>query len=157
RPECRSGHAACISLGGQPLGWLGQASTDLCAAFDLERQVHIFEISFTALVRHWHGRERSFTALPKFPPIERDLAIVVRADTATAELIATMRDSALHLVESIEVFDLYQGDQIETGHKSVAFAIRLRDHEQTLQDAQADAAISAMLKRLKARFGARLR
>ena len=160
RPECRSGHAACISLGsigGQPLGWLGQISADLCAAFDLERQVHIFEISFTALVRHWHGRERSFTALPKFPPIERDLAIVVRADTATAELITTMRDSALHLVESIEVFDLYQGDQIEVGHKSVAFAIRLRDRKQTLQDAQADAAISAMLKSLKARFGARLR
>ena len=157
RPECRSGHAACISLGGQPLGWLGQASTDLCAAFDLERQVHIFEISLTALVRHWHGQERSFTALPKFPPIERDLAIVVRADTATAELIATMRDSAPHLVESIEVFDLYQGDQIEAGHKSVAFAIRLRDRKQTLQDAQADAATSAMLKRLEARFGARLR
>ena len=160
RPECRSGYAACISLGslgGQPLGWLGQVSADLCAAFDLERQVHIFEISFTALVRHWLGRERSFTALPKFPPIERDLAIVVRADTATAELIATMRDSALHLVESIEVFDLYQGDQIEAGYKSVAFAIRLRDREQTLQDAQADAAISAMLKSLKVRFGARLR
>ena len=157
RPECRSGHAACISLGGQPLGWLGQASTDLCAAFDLERQVHIFEISFTALVRHWHGRKRSFTALPKFPPIERDLATVVRADTATAELIATMRDSAPHLVESIEVFDLYQGDQIETGHKSVAFAIRLRGSEQTLQDAQADEVISEMLRSLKARFGARLR
>lgn len=157
RPECRSGHTACVSLGGQPLGWLGQVSADVCAAFDLERQVHIFEISFAALVRHWHGRERSFCALPKFPPIERDLAVVVRADTATAELIATMRDSAPHLVESIEVFDFYQGDQIEAGHKSVAFAIRLRDREQTLQDAQADAAISSMLQSLKARFGARLR
>ncbi len=157
RPECRSGYAACVSLGGQPLGWLGQVSAGLCAAFDLERQVHIFEISFAALVRHWHGRERSFAALPKFPPIERDLAVVVRADTATAELIATMRDSAPRLVESIEVFDLYQGDQIEAGHKSVAFAIRLRDREQTLQDAQADAAISSMLEGLAARFGARLR
>ena len=57
RPECRSGHAACISLGGQPLGWLGQVSADLCAAFDLERQVHIFEISFTALATPlaWSG------------------------------------------------------------------------------------------------------
>ena len=157
RPECRSGHAACVSLGGQPLGWLGQVSADLCAAFDLERQVHIFEISFAALARHWRGRERSFSALPKFPPIERDLAVVVRTDTATAELIATMRDSAPRLVESIEVFDLYQGDQIEEGHKSVAFAIRLRDREHTLQDAQADAAISSMLKGLEARFGTRLR
>ena len=157
RPECRSGHAACVSLGGQPLGWLGQVSADLGAAFDLERQVHIFEISFAALARHWHGRERSFSALPKFPPIERDLAVVVRADTATAELIATMRDSVPRLVESIEVFDFYEGDQIEEGHKSVAFAIRLRNREQTLQDAQADAAIASMLKGLAARFGARLR
>ena len=157
RPECRSGHAACVSLGGQPLGWLGQVSADLCASFDLERQVHIFEISFAALARYWHGRECSFSALPKFPPIERDVAVVVRADTATDELIATMRDSVPYLVESIEVFDFYQGDQIEEGHKSVAFAIRLRDREQTLQDAQADAAISSMLKHLEARFGARLR
>ena len=157
RPECRSGHAACVSLGGQPLGWLGQVSADLCTAFDLEHQVHIFEISFAALARHWHGREHLFSALPKFPPIERDLAVVVRADTATAELITAMRDSAPRLVESIEVFDLYQGDQIEEGHKSVAFAIRLRDCEQTLQDAQADAAISSMLKGLAARFDARLR
>ena len=157
RPECRSGHAASVSLGGQPLGWLGQVSAGLCSVFDLERQVHIFEISFTALARHWHSRERSFSALPKFPPIERDLAVVVRADTATAELIATMRDSAPRLVESIEVFDFYQGDQIAEGHKSVAFAIRLRDREQTLQDAQADAATAAMLKGLATRFGARLR
>ena len=157
RPECRPGHAACVFLDGQPLGWLGQVSADLCAVFDLERQVYIFELSFAALARHWHGRERSFSALPKFPPIERDLAVVVRADTATAELIATMRDNAPRLVESIEVFDFYQGDQIEEGHKSVAFAIRLRDREQTLQDAQADAAISSMLKGLSARFGARLR
>ncbi|MCY4605362.1 MAG: hypothetical protein OXE49_14130, partial [Gemmatimonadetes bacterium] len=165
RPECRSGHAACVSLDDQPLGWLGQVSADLCAAFDLERQVHIFEISFAALARHWHGRERSFSSLPKFPPIERDLAVVVRADTATAELIDTMRYSGYKatglvesiLVESIEVFDFYQGDQIEEGHKSVAFAIRLRGREQTLQDAQADEVISEMLKSLKERFGARLR
>ncbi len=157
RPECRSGHAASVSLGGQPLGWLGQVSAGLCAAFDLERQVHIFELSFTALARHWHRRERAFSALPKFPPIERDLAVVVRADTATAELIAAMRDSAPHLVESIEVFDFYQGDQIAEGHKSVAFAIRLRDRQQTLQDAQADAAIASMLNNLATRFDARLR
>ena len=68
-----------------------------------------------------------------------------------------MQDSAPRLVESIEVFDFYQGDQIEAGYKSVAFAIRLRDRDQTLQDAQADAAISSMLKGLETRFGARLR
>jgi phenylalanyl-tRNA synthetase beta chain len=136
---------------------LGQAAVDLCAAFDLERQVHIFEIAFDALARHWHGRERAFSTLPKFPPIERDLAVIVREDIATSDLVAAMREDAPRLVESIEVFDLYQGDQIAQGHKSLAFAIRLRDPERTLQDAQADAATAAMLKGLEKHFNARLR
>ena len=154
---CRPGHAAHVFLEDIPLGWLGQASADLSAAFDLERQVHIFEIRFDALAKHWHGQEHSFSALPKFPPIERDLAIVVREEIATAELIAAMRESVPHLVESIEVFDLYQGDQIDQGHKSLAFAIRLRDPKQTLQDNQADTAIASMLKSLEVNFEAHLR
>ena len=156
-PACRPGHSARVLLGDEPLGWLGQAAVDLCAAFDLERQVHIFEIAFDALARHWHGRERAFSTLPKFPPIERDLAVIVREDIATSDLVAAMREDAPRLVESIEVFDLYQGDQIAQGHKSLAFAIRLRAPERTLQDAQADAATAAMLKGLEKHFNARLR
>ena len=102
-------------------------------------------------------RNRAFAALPKFPPIERDLAVVVREDITTADLVAAMREAAPRTVETIEVFELYQGEQIEQGHKSLAFAIRLRDPERTLQDAQADAATDAMLKSLKTHFSARLR
>ena len=156
-PGCRPGHVARVSIGEDTLGWIGQAATDLCSGFDLERPVHIFELSFDVLARHWHGREHAFSALPKFPPIERDLAVVVREDVATADLVATMRKSTPRLVESVEVFDIYQGDQIEEGHKSLAFAIRLRDRDRTLQDVQADKAIAKMLKALEGQFSARLR
>ena len=156
-PALRTGHCARVFLADEAIGWLGQISPDLCAAFDLERQVHIFEIAFDALAQHWLGRNRAFAALPKFPPIERDLAVVVREDITTADLVAAMREAAPRTVETIEVFDLYQGEQIEQGHKSLAFAIRLRDPERTLQDAQADAATDAMLKSLETHFSARLR
>ena len=156
-PALRTGHCARVFLADEAIGWLGQISPDLCAAFDLERQVHIFEIAFDALAHHWLGRNRAFAALPKFPPIERDLAVVVREDITTADLVAAMREAAPRTVETIEVFDLYQGEQIEQGHKSLAFAIRLRDPERTLQDAQADAATDAMLKSLETHFSARLR
>ena len=156
-PAFRPGYCARVFLADSTIGWLGQISPDLCAAFDLERQVHIFEIAFDALARHWLGRNRAFAALPKFPPIERDIAVIVREDIATADLIAVMRQAAPRTVETIEVFDLYQGDQIEKNHKSLAFAIRLRDPKRTLQDKQADAATDAMLKSLETHFGARLR
>jgi len=156
-PALRPGHCARVFLADEAIGWLGQISPDLCAAFDLERQVHIFEIAFDALAQHWLGRNRAFVALPKFPPIERDLAVVVREDIAAADLVAAMREAAPRTVETIEVFDLYEGEQIEQGHKSLAFAIRLRDPERTLQDAQADAATDAMLKSLETHFSARLR
>lgn len=156
-PAYRAGHCARFFFGDEPLGYLGQIDQALCDAFDLERQVHIFEIDFAALVHHWQGREHKFAPLSKFPPIERDLAVVVREGVAHADLVAAMRQSAPRLVESIEVFDLYQGDQIEAGYKSLAFAMRLRDRERTLQDAQADAVIAAMLKALEQHFDARLR
>ena len=156
-PALRPGHCARVFLADEAIGWLGQISPDLCAAFDLERQVHIFEVAFDALAQQWLGRNHGFAALSKFPPIERDLAVVVREDIATADLVAAMREAAPRTVETIEVFDLYQGEQIEHGHKSLAFAIRLRDPERTLQDAQADAATDAMLKSLETHFSARLR
>lgn len=156
-PACRPGHCARIFLGDEHLGWLGQVANSLCAGFDLERQVHIFEISFDVLARYWHGREAAFSALPKFPPIERDLAVVVRENVTTAEIIDTLRESNPRLVESVEVFDIYQGDQIDQGHKSLAFAIRLRDRERTLQDVQADKTIAKMIKTLNLKFSARLR
>jgi phenylalanyl-tRNA synthetase beta chain len=95
--------------------------------------------------------------LPKFPPIERDLALVLHENIATASVIDELRNSNPRLVESVKVFDIYQGDQIEEGHKSLAFAIRLRDHKRTLQDVQADKAIAKMLKAVEEKFGARLR
>jgi len=61
------------------------------------------------------------------------------------------------LVESVEFFDLYQGEPIESGHKSLSFSIRLRHPERTLKDKQADATINEILKKLQKRFGAHLR
>ena len=61
------------------------------------------------------------------------------------------------LVEGVELFDLYQGDQIKAGHKSLSFSLRLRHPERTLKDTQADAAIEEMLARLQKQFGAHLR
>ena len=151
----RRGHSAQIELAGKKIGHIGEVSRALCETFDIEQAVYIFELDFNALVEYMEKREKRFVSLPKFPAVERDLSIVV-ADTIDCNTIVdTMRSG--RLVEDVELFDLYQGDQIETGHKSLSFSLRLRHPERTLKDTQADATIEELLTRLQKQFGAHLR
>ena len=154
-PGYRRGHCARVELAETAIGHIGQVDPTLCDAFDVEAAVYIFELDFAPLVDFWQQRRRAFSPLPKFPAAERDLSIVVGEETshsAIAEVIA-----AGALVEDVEFFDLYQGEPIEDGYKSLSFSIRLRHPQRTLKDAQADAAISEILQRLQKRFGAHLR
>ena len=105
----------------------------------------------------WRGAETSFRPLPKYPPIERDLAVVLREDAAAAEVMEQIRAVEPELIETVELFDTYRGDQLESGEKSLAFSIRLRSPETTLEDHQADAAVARIVARLTETFGARQR
>ena len=105
----------------------------------------------------WEKREKAFAPLAKFPPIERDLAVVLRQDISTADVAERIRQSAPELIESVELFDLYQGDQIAADHKSLAFSLRLRAADRTLEDREADTVFDRAVKHLEKAFGATLR
>ena len=154
-PGYRPGHCASVFLDEKPIGNIGQVAPDLCAAFDIETAVYIFELDFASLVDAWQQRRPAFVQLPKFPAAERDLSVVVRDDVSHSAIAQEI--TAGSLVENVEFFDLYQGAPIESGHKSLSFSIRLRHPERTLKDKQADAAINGILKKLQKRFGAHLR
>lgn len=151
----RRGHCARVELGEVSIGHIGQVDPALCDAFDVEAAVYIFELDFAPLVDFWQQRQHAFSALPKFPAAERDLSIVVSEETSHSALADAIAAGAL--VEHVEFFDLYRGEPVEAGHKSLSFSIRLRHPQRTLKDAQADAAISEILQQLQKRFGAHLR
>ena len=151
------GRSARVYLSDVPCGYIGEVEPSLCSSFAIERSVHIFEIDFQVLVDHWKPQVPTFAPLPKFPPIERDLAVVLGEKVSSAEVTEAIRATAPELIESVDLFDLYQGDQIPAGCKSLAFSICLRSPKETLEDRQADQVIDAMLKHLRERFGAELR
>ncbi|MGB1719877.1 MAG: hypothetical protein ACPHO6_17035 [Candidatus Latescibacterota bacterium] len=95
-------------------------------------------MDFAALVNAWQRHRPAFVHLPKFPAAERDLSVIVSDDVSHSAIAREI--TAGSLVESVEFFDLYQGEPIESGHKSLSFSIRLRHPERTLKDKQADAA-----------------
>ena len=153
----RAGHGAEIRHGDRVLGALGQADPALAARFDLTWDTYIFELDLAALFDAWGRRSSAFRSLPRFPPVERDLAVVLDERIPAARVAAEIRGAAPDLVESIDLFDVYRGDQVEAGKRSLAFALRLRSADRTLEDGDADRVLTDALERLRGAFGARLR
>jgi phenylalanyl-tRNA synthetase beta chain len=156
-PLLRRGHAAAITVGDADLGTIGQVAPHLTASFDLTHDAYIFELSCEALFAAWASRATQFQPLAKFPPIERDLAIVLDDQVPAGQVADEIRATAPELVDDVRLFDVYSGDQVENGKRSLAFSVRLRSPDRTLEDGDADSVIKRALQRLEASFQAKLR
>ena len=152
----RPGHCAKVLLQGVEIGNLGEVAAPCLKHFDIDRPVYIFELSFQALADIWQDRGTTYKPLARFPVIERDLAVVLSQTVSAAEVIDRIR-SCSELIESVDLFDLYEGDRIQVGRKSLAFNLRLRSSDTTLEDGQANQVIDEILATLKKSFDADLR
>ena len=100
--------------------------------------------------------ETGYCPLPKFPASTRDLAVICDDTKPVADLEKTISEGIGNVLENITLFDVYQGEQIAQGKKSVAFSITMRSADRTLTDEEADAAMKRALKAL-AKIGAEIR
>ncbi|MEJ2678589.1 MAG: phenylalanine--tRNA ligase subunit beta [Gemmatimonadota bacterium] len=100
---------------------------------------------------------QQYRPLPAFPPIERDLALLVPDALAADRVGTTAREAAGDLLEDVRVFDVYRGKGVPDGQRSIAFRLRFRSPERTLTDDDADAAVARVLKRLEEELGVRRR
>ena len=95
--------------------------------------------------------------VPRYPPVHSDLAFVVDVATPAGDVARAIRESAGELAVSVELFDVFTGDPVPEGHKSLAFSVDLRAPDRTLTDADADAAVGRIVDRLQRDFQAQLR
>ena len=146
------GRTAAVQAGGRDIGLLGEIHPLTAGQFDLEARVVGMEIDLHALIAA--ATPIAIRALPRFPAVDRDLAVVVAAELEAARLLAVLRAGGGELLESATAFDEYRGAQIGEGLKSVAFALTFRSPERTLTDAEVDALIGAMKATLADDFGA---
>jgi phenylalanyl-tRNA synthetase beta chain len=109
-----------------------------------------FEPAFAAQVTEYAG-------ISKFPAVRRDIAVIVSRETPVAALEASVRDAAGPALREVVVFDVYQGQNIETGSKSVALGLILQETSRTLKDTDVDTCISSVLERLSHDFNATIR
>lgn len=153
-PALHPGQTAQIMLGGKAVGWLGALHHKLAQKFDLPALPILFELELDALGELTLPRHR---AIGRFPSVRRDLAFLVDQGIAAADLVATMREAASPIVRELEVFDLYQGQSVPAGQKSLAFRIVMQDTERTLTEPEVETAVADIAQAVINRHGAELR
>ena len=150
----QAGRCARLSIGGAPVGVVGEAHPDTLEAFGVERAVALFEFDLAALLDAMPER-RGAEPVPRFPAVEQDLALVVDEDVAAGELRAKIEQS--RLVAGARVFDVYRGEQLPAGKKSIAFAIRYQALDRTLTTDDANREQARIVNRLAREHGAEVR
>jgi len=155
-PSYHPGRCAKVSIGGIDLGYIGQVHPLAAKNYGIDCEVYCAEINFTALF-DLRLPEATYTPLPKYPTVTRDMAIVCDEAVTVAEAEAVIEKSAGKLLRNIRLFDIYRGVGIAEGKKSMAFSLELRADDRTLTDTDSEQVMTKVLAALSAELNAVLR
>ncbi len=147
-PYLHPGRQAMICLGDTVLGTFGEVHPDVAAAYDMSTRVYLAEIDLSLLFAVEQPRV-IYKALPRFPAVERDLALLCDVNKPVATIEEIIRKAGGKMLESVDLFDVYQGAQIEAGKKSVAYSLKFRVADRTLSDEDIDPVLSKIFAKLK--------
>ena len=148
------GQSARVMLDGKPAGWIGKLHPKWQQHYQLPRGTMLFELDVMPLLQRDVPRYRE---VAKFPPVRRDLAVIVDENVSVDALMGTMRQHKNPLVSDIGLFDVYRGKGIAEGKKSLAFLVLMQDTQKTLTDAEADEVMAKLLDSIVRQHGAELR
>jgi phenylalanyl-tRNA synthetase beta chain len=154
-PSFHPGRCASISIGGAEIGIMGEIHPDIAEKFELTNRVYVAQIDFDALVRHV-SLVRKYEPFSKYPPVDRDLALVVPENVTAASILDAARNAGNDLLESVQIFDIYVGPNIPVGFKSIAITMRFLASDRTLSQNEIETAVAAVLE-AQVRLGAVLR
>ena len=153
-PALQAGQSAQILRGGKSIGVAGKLHPSTARTLDIDRPVLLFELDAAAA---FAARVPAATVVSRFPAIRRDIAVIVKDDITSAQLIQVALSAAPDIIRRAVVFDVYRGPGIEAGLKSVALGLILQETSRTLTDVDADTAMSKAVQKLKQECSATLR
>lgn len=155
-PSFHPGKTASLFIKNQCVGIIGEIHPDVADNYDLDERCYIAELDLDILFKNANV-EKKYKALPKFPAVTRDIAILVDEQVLVQEIEDAIIKAGGNILESIELFDVYQGAQIPEGKKSVAYALIYRVAEKTLTDDEVNKVHNKILRALEHKLGAELR
>jgi len=155
-PTYHPGRCAKVTIAGQDVGYIGQIHPLVAKNYGIDSEVYCAEINFTALIP-LQMPEPTYTPLPKYPTVSRDLSVICNEEITVAQVEAVIKTAAGKLLRNIRLFDIYRGTGIPEGKKSLAFSLELRADDRTLTDTDSEQVMSRVLDALKAKLDISLR
>ena len=148
------GQSAAIELDGKEIGFIGTIHPLIAQKLGLNGKAVVFEILWDAIANR---RVVQAKEISKFPANRRDLALVVADNVPAGDIIDACKQAGGEKLTQVNLFDVYQGIGVASGHKSLAISLTIQDNEKTLEDDEINAVISSVLNEVKQRFNAELR
>ena len=155
-PTFHPGRCACLTVAGKVVGTFGQVHPVVCENYDMSNEVYVAELDFDALISA-ANTEKTYKKLPKFPSTQRDLALIADDSILAAQIEEIIKKKSGNIFESLTLFDVYKGKQVEEGKKSMAYSVVFRTEEKTLTDEDVNPVIESILSELSKKLGVTLR
>ncbi len=149
------GRTALMKLNGEVIGYVGQLHPSVQKEYDLD-ETYVFDLNLDRVLNAVTGQE-SYRMITKYPAIAQDLAFVVDRELPAKQLEKAILDQGQPHLESVRVFDVYQGEHMEEGKKSIAFNLLFQNDDRTLKDEEIEEARHAIVKHLENEYNAVLR
>lgn len=150
------GRSAILMKGERPICTFGQVHPNAVDAWDLRGDVFLAEFDLEAL-GEMRDPSRRFRPIVQFPAVSRDLAVIVDSDIPAAAVEGTLHQTAGNLLESLRLFDVYDGEHVGAGKKSLAYSMTFRSPDRTLTDDEVNEVLARILETLAQKHGASLR
>lgn len=155
-PTFHPGRCANIHWGNHILGTIGEVHPVVSEEFGFKQRTYIADLDFNILLQLTR-LDKKYQAIPRYPAMERDLALLVKEEVTNREIELVVKEAAGQYFESIALFDVYRGKQIEDGFKSLAYSLVFRSADKTLVDEDVVKETEKILKALEEKIGAELR
>jgi len=155
-PSFHPGRCAKVTVNGVDVGFLGQIHPIVAKNYGIDAEVYCAEVNFSQLFEMTLP-EPTYTPLPKYPTVSRDLSVLCDEALTVAEVEEVMTATGGKLLRGIKLFDIYRGTGVPEGKKSVAFALELRADDRTLTDTDSEAVVNKILTALESKLSVTLR
>ena len=144
-PYYHPGRCAKFLINNEPIGYLGEIHPKVLENYEIKTRVYVLDFSMDKLFEN-ADFDLEFKAIPKFPAVNRDLAVVCDESVPVLDLKNIIVKNAGNILENVELFDVYKGKQVLENKKSVAFNLTFRSKDSTLSDEQVNASIKKIIK-----------
>ena len=148
RPYLHPGRQANVSYGDTLIGYLGEVHPEVCDNYALKTRVYVAVLDIPAILP-LATFDRKYEGIAKYPAVLRDISMVVPKKVMAGEIEAIIAQRGGKILEEYQLFDIYEGDQIKEGFKSMAYSITFRAKDKTLEEADVTAAMKKILNGLE--------